>query len=142
MVAARALLAGIGAYLPARVVSNEELARTVDTSDHLDPRAHRHRPALPRRPARNRRVSWPRARPQAALAQAGVDAGAVDAVIVATATPDQAFPAVAVRVQAALGMTRGFAFDVSAACSGFVYALAVADGFIRAGTARVRAGDR
>ena len=73
---------------------------------------------------------------EAALAQAGVDAANVDAVIVATSTPDQAFPAVAVRVQAALGMVRGFAFDVSAACSGFVYALAVADGFIRTGAAR------
>jgi 3-oxoacyl-[acyl-carrier-protein] synthase-3 len=60
----------------------------------------------------------------------------VDAVILATSTPDEAFPATAVRVQAALGMTHGFAFDVSAACSGFVYALSVADAFIRQGSVR------
>ena len=132
---ARATLAGIGAYLPQRVVSNEELARTVDTSDSWI----RERTGIAQRylaaPHETAAFMATHAA-QAALAQAGVDAASVDAVIVATATPDQAFPAVAVRVQAALGMVRGFAFDVSAACSGFVYALAVADGFIRAGTAR------
>jgi 3-oxoacyl-[acyl-carrier-protein] synthase-3 len=135
MIAARAVLAGIGAYLPERVVSNEELARTVDTSDEWI----RGRTGIGQRylaaPHETACFMATRAA-QAALAQAGVNAASVDAVIVATATPDQAFPAVAVRVQAALGMTRGFAFDVSAACSGFVYALAVADGFVRTGAAR------
>ncbi len=68
-----------------------------------------------------------------ALAAAGLEAAAVDAIILATATPDQAFPASAVHVQAALGAKRAFAFDISAACSGFIYALSVADGMIRAG---------
>jgi 3-oxoacyl-[acyl-carrier-protein] synthase-3 len=68
-----------------------------------------------------------------ALAGAGLEAEAVDAIILATATPDQAFPASAVHVQAALGAKRAFAFDISAACSGFIYALSVADGMIRAG---------
>jgi 3-oxoacyl-[acyl-carrier-protein] synthase-3 len=72
----------------------------------------------------------------AALSHAGIAAGDVDAIILATATPDEAFPATAVRVQALLGITTGFAFDVSAACSGFLYALATADAFIKAGSAR------
>jgi 3-oxoacyl-[acyl-carrier-protein] synthase-3 len=72
----------------------------------------------------------------AALAHAGVPAADIDAVIVATSTPDEAFPATAVRVQTALGITHGFGFDIAAACSGFIYALATADAFIRAGTAR------
>jgi 3-oxoacyl-[acyl-carrier-protein] synthase-3 len=72
----------------------------------------------------------------AALAHAGAAASDIDAIIVATSTPDEAFPATAVRVQAALGIAGGFAFDVAAACSGFVYALATADAFIRVGAAR------
>ena len=131
----RARITGVGGYLPERLVTNEELSRTVDTSDewivartgirqrHLAG-AHETAAFMATRAA------------QAALAQAGVDAGSVDAIILATATPDDAFPATAVRVQAALGITTGFAFDVSAACSGFVYALATADAFIRAGTIR------
>jgi 3-oxoacyl-[acyl-carrier-protein] synthase-3 len=73
---------------------------------------------------------------EAALAHAGATSADVDAIIVATSTPDEAFPATAVRVQAALGVTRGFAFDIAAACSGFIYALATADAFIRSGAAR------
>ncbi len=135
MIAARATLAGIGAYLPERMVSNDELARTVDTSDTWI----RERTGIGQRylaAPHETACFMATGAARAALARAGMDAVDVDAVIVATATPDQAFPAVAVRVQAALGMARGFAFDVSAACSGFVYALAVADGFIRNGTAR------
>ena len=71
-----------------------------------------------------------------ALDYAGLTAADIDAVLVATATPDQAFPATAVRVQAALGMTSGFGFDIAAACSGFIFALATADSFIRSGQAR------
>jgi len=71
----------------------------------------------------------------AALADAGCTAADVDAVILATSTPDQAFPASALRVQAELGIRRGFGFDLSAACSGFVYALSIADGMMRAGQA-------
>jgi len=73
---------------------------------------------------------------RAALREAGANPGDVDAVIVATSTPDQAFPATAVRIQAALGIGHGYAFDVSAACSGFVYALAIADALLRAGQGR------
>jgi 3-oxoacyl-[acyl-carrier-protein] synthase-3 len=72
---------------------------------------------------------------RAALADAGAEPGEVDAIILATSTPDQAFPATALRVQAALGVTRGFGFDIAAACAGFVYALSVADAMVRCGQA-------
>jgi 3-oxoacyl-[acyl-carrier-protein] synthase-3 len=131
----RARITGVGGYLPERRVSNAELARTVDTSDEW---------IVGRTGIRQRHLAAPHetaafmaARAaEAALRHAGVAADAVDAIIVATATPDEAFPATAVRVQALLGLTTGFAFDVSAACSGFIYALSTADAFIRAGTAR------
>ncbi len=131
----RAAMTGVGSYLPERTVTNAELAETVDTSDAW---------ITERTGIRQRHLAAPHETAcfmavqaaNAALAHAGVSAEDVDAVIVATATPDQAFPAVAVRVQTALGMTRGFAFDVSAACSGFVYALAVADGFVRSGVVK------
>jgi 3-oxoacyl-[acyl-carrier-protein] synthase-3 len=73
---------------------------------------------------------------RAALAEAGATAEEVDAIIVATATPDSAFPATAARIGGALGVTRGFAFDLAAACAGFIYALATADALIRTGQAR------
>ena len=73
---------------------------------------------------------------RAALSDAGAGVGDVDAIILATSTPDQAFPASALRVQAELGVTRGFGFDLSAACAGFIYGLSVADGMIRSGQAR------
>ena len=128
----RACIAGIGSYLPETVVTNDDLARTVDTTDAW---------IVERTGIRQRHLAGPHetcammatAAAKSALADAGVDAGAVDAIIVATATPDQQFPAVAMRVQAALGATAAFGFDISAACSGFVYALSVADGMIRAG---------
>ena len=130
----RSILAGIGGYLPEIVLTNDELAKTVDTSDawiyertgirqrHI---AQKHETCayMATRAAR------------AALADAGVAPGAVDAIILATATPDQAFPATALRVQAELG-AGGFGFDVTAACSGFVYALSIADAMIRVGQAR------
>ena len=130
----RAVLAGIGAYLPEHAVSNDELAKTVDTSDAWI----RERTGI-----RQRHIAAPHETcafmatqaARAALADAGVAAGAVDAIILATATPDQAFPATAVRVQAALG-AGGFGFDLSAACSGFIYGLSVADAMIRAGQVR------
>ncbi len=130
----RAILAGIGDYLPEHIVTNDELSRTVATNDQWI----RERTGI-----RQRHIAQPHETcafmatraAQAALANAGATAGDVDAIILATATPDQAFPATAVRVQAALG-ARGFAFDVSAACSGFIYALSVADAFIRTGQAR------
>ena len=130
----RPYVAGVGGYLPERVVSNEELSRTVDTTDAW---------IVERTGIRQRHIAGPHetcahmgARAAAAaLADAGAGPADVDCIILATATPDQAFPATALRVQAELGVTRGFGFDLSAACSGFVYALSVADAMIRAGQA-------
>ena len=131
---ARSVIAGLGGYLPERIVSNEELSRRVDTSDAW---------IQERTGIRQRHLASPTetcahmgARAAAAaLADAGCTAADVDAVILATSTPDQAFPASALRVQAELGVKRGFGFDISAACSGFVYALSVAGAMIRAGQA-------
>ncbi|HEY5300659.1 MAG TPA: beta-ketoacyl-ACP synthase III [Acetobacteraceae bacterium] len=135
MMPLRSILAGVGAYLPARVVSNDELALRVDTTDAWI----RERTGI-----RQRHVAGPEEScafmgtqaARAALADAGAEPGEVDAIILATSTPDQAFPATALRVQQALGIRRGFGFDLSAACAGFIYALSVADGMIRSGQAR------
>jgi 3-oxoacyl-[acyl-carrier-protein] synthase-3 len=131
----RSLLAGVGAYLPERAVGNDELARTVETSDEWI----RERTGI-----RQRYIAAPHetaafmatAAARAALKDAGAEPGEVDAIILATSTPDQAFPATALRVQAALGVTRGFGFDLAAACAGFIYALSVADSMVRTGQAR------
>jgi 3-oxoacyl-[acyl-carrier-protein] synthase-3 len=135
MTLVRARLVGIGGYLPERVVSNAELAERVDTSDAWI----RERTGIAQRhlagPHETAAFMGTRAA-QAALDDAGVAAAEVDAVILATSTPDQAFPATALRVQAALGIERGFGFDLSAACSGFIYGLSMADAFIRCGQAR------
>ncbi|MCT6855726.1 MAG: ketoacyl-ACP synthase III [Bombella apis] len=125
-------LTGVGAALPKRAVSNDELAAQIDTSDEWI----RTRTGIRQRylvSGDETAVSLAHKAAQNALDYAGKTADDVDAVIVATSTPDQVFPSVAVRVQAALGMERGCGFDVSAACSGFVYALSVADSMIRAG---------
>lgn len=131
----RSILAGVGAYLPARVVTNAELAQRVDTTDAW---------IVERTGIRQRHVAGPEetcavmgaAAARAALAHADANPGEVDAIILATSTPDQAFPATALRVQEMLGITGGFGFDLSAACAGFIYALSVADGMIRAGQVR------
>lgn len=131
----RSILAGVGGYLPARVVSNEELAQRIDTSDSWI----RERTGI-----RQRHLASPdetcafmgREAARAALAMAEATPGEVDAVILATSTPDQAFPATALRVQHALGIRSGFGFDISAACAGFIYALSVADNMIRGGQVR------
>jgi 3-oxoacyl-[acyl-carrier-protein] synthase-3 len=133
--AIRTIMSGIGAYLPARIATNDDLAAIVDTSDSwIQERTgirQRHL-AAPHETA----VFMATRAAEAALAHAGIDAAEVDAILVATSTPDEAFPATAVRVQAALGVTRGFAFDIAAACSGFIFAMATADAFIRTGSAR------
>jgi 3-oxoacyl-[acyl-carrier-protein] synthase-3 len=131
----RACLTGVGGYLPKRVVTNAELAERIDTTDEwIRTRtgiAQRHI-AGPDETAAAMGVAAARE----ALAYAGVEASAVDAVIVATATPDEPFPSVAARILGELGNAKGFGFDVSAACSGFIFALATADAFVRAGQAR------
>jgi len=131
----RSILAGIGAYLPERVVSNDELARTVDTTDAWI----RERTGIQQRhfaAPHETAAFMGAAAARAALADAGALPSDVDGIILATSTPDQAFPATALRVQAALGVTKGFGFDIAAACAGFVYALSVADSMIKCGQAK------
>jgi 3-oxoacyl-[acyl-carrier-protein] synthase III len=132
--AIRSILAGVGAYLPERVVSNDELAHTVDTSDEWI----RERTGICQRhiaAAHETAAFMGTEAARAALANAGAAPAEVDAIILATSTPDEAFPATALRVQAALGVTRGFGFDIAAACAGFIYALSIADSMIRTGHA-------
>lgn len=130
----RSIVLGCGGYLPAKIVSNDDLAKRVETSDEWIAR----RTGIKRRhiAADNETTSdLALAAAKAALADAKVKAEEIDCIVVATATPDNTFPATATKVQAALGVTSGFAFDVQAVCSGFVYALAIADNFIRLGQA-------
>jgi 3-oxoacyl-[acyl-carrier-protein] synthase-3 len=135
--AIRGMIAGTGGYLPARVVSNDQLAaeKGLDTSDAwiVERTGIRQRCfAAEGETASDMGLAACRA----ALAQAGASPAEVDAVIVATATPDSAFPSTASKIQGALGVTRGFAFDLSAACTGFIYALSVADAMLRTGQAQ------
>ncbi|MBT0780946.1 MULTISPECIES: beta-ketoacyl-ACP synthase III [Paracoccus] len=130
----RAIVRGTGHYLPERVVENSWFEDKLDTSDEWI----RARTGIERRhfAAEDQRTSdLGILAAQAALADAGLEAGQIDAVIVATSTPDLTFPSVATMVQAGLGMRRGFAYDLQAVCAGFVYALANADAMIRAGLA-------
>lgn len=131
----RAVARGCGHYLPARVVENAEFEATLDTSDEWI----RTRTGIERRhfAAEGEATSHLAiAAARAALANTGLTGADIDAIVLATATPDQTFPGTAVRVQSAIGMTGGFAFDIHAVCAGFVFALAQADGMIRTGTAR------
>lgn len=131
----RSVLAGAGGFLPGRVVSNDEMAAIIDTSDTwIRGRTGIHQRY--RAEGTETTTSMAVAAARTALDTAGASADDVDLIIVGTSTPDQAFPSVAVRVQAALGIKSGFGFDVSAACAGFVYALSIADEMIRAGRAR------
>jgi 3-oxoacyl-[acyl-carrier-protein] synthase-3 len=130
----RAVIRGVGHYLPERVVENAEFTKTLDTTDEWI----RSRSGIERRhiAAEGQGTSDLATRAaRAALDDAGLGANDIDAVIVATSTADLTFPAVATMVQEALGMTRGFAFDVQAVCAGFVFALANANGMILSGQA-------
>lgn len=130
----RAVVKGIGHYLPDRIVPNSEFEAIVETSDEWI----RSRSGIERRhfAAEGQLTSDLAARAaRAALADAGIAAGEIDTIIVATSTPDLTFPSVATMVQAELGITRGFAFDVQAVCAGFVYALANANALIVSGQA-------
>lgn len=131
----RSLIAGLGAYLPTTILTNADLAKRVDTTDAwIVERTGIHRRHVARPGETTSDLALKAA--QAALVDAGLGADAIDLVIVATTTPDETFPAVATNIQARLGMTRGAAFDVQAVCSGFIFALAVADNFIRLGQAK------
>ena len=131
----RSQIAGCGGYLPERVVTNEELAARLDTSNAWI----RQRTGIG-----ERRLAAPgeltsdlaTAAARRALQRAGMSGSDIDLIVLATATPDQTFPSTAVKVQAQLGMKRGAAFDVQAVCSGFVFALATADNALRLGQAR------
>jgi 3-oxoacyl-[acyl-carrier-protein] synthase III len=132
----RSLMLGCGAYLPERILTNEELAKTVDTTaEWIEQRTgikQRHMAA------KGEKTSDMATRAaERALAMAGLKGSDIDAIILATTSPDQTFPATAVTVQDNIGMgARGFAFDIQAVCSGFIYALATADNFIKAGQAK------
>ena len=131
----RSVVAGIGSALPARRVDNAELASQVDTTDEW---------IVERTGIRSRYIAGDGETTgtlatdaaRRALDHAGITAAEVDLIILATATPDQTFPATATKVQSALGITDCVAFDVAAVCSGFLYALTVADSMIRSGGAK------
>jgi len=128
----RSVMLGCGSYLPSQVLTNEELARKVDTSDDWIVQRtgiHERRIAAPGEHTSHMAIRAA----QAALTHAHVEAQSIDLIILATSTPDNTFPASAVSVQAGLGITHGAAFDLQAVCSGFVFALATADSLLRTG---------
>ena len=132
MTVKRSIILGCGSYLPARILSNDELAKSVDTTDEW---------IVQRTGIRERHIAAPGEMTsdlathaaRSALAHAHVEADTIDLIILATATPDQTFPATAVTVQNNLGISQGVAFDLQAVCSGFVFALSVADSMLKAG---------
>ncbi|HXQ13982.1 MAG TPA: beta-ketoacyl-ACP synthase III [Caulobacteraceae bacterium] len=131
----RSVVTGVGGYLPAEVVTNDDLAKIVDTSDEwIVERTgiRQRRRAAPDEGASDLAVAAARK----ALAAAGRTPAEIDLIIVATTTPDLTFPATAALVQRKLGAPVGIAFDIQAVCSGFVYALSVADGFVARGLSR------
>jgi 3-oxoacyl-[acyl-carrier-protein] synthase III len=128
----RSVVLGCGSYLPNQVLTNADLARKVDTSDEWIVQRtgiHERRIAAPGELTSHMAVHAARV----ALAHAHLDAQAIDLIVLATSTPDNTFPASAVSVQSALGISHGAAFDLQAVCSGFVYALATADALLRSG---------
>jgi 3-oxoacyl-[acyl-carrier-protein] synthase-3 len=128
----RSVVLGCGSYLPGQVVTNAQLAARIDTSDEW---------IVQRTGIRERHIAAEGEftshlaikAAQAALTDAGVDAHSIELIVLATSTPDNTFPATAVAVQHALGINHGAAFDLQAVCSGFVFALATADNFLRTG---------
>jgi 3-oxoacyl-[acyl-carrier-protein] synthase-3 len=131
----RARVIGSGAYLPDNIVTNDDLAKKIDTSDEwIRERTGIRQRHIAKEGQKTSDLALAAAR--AALIDAGVDAGEIDLLIVATTTPDETFPSVATMVQARLGMAKGAAFDIQAVCSGFIYGLSVADNMIRGGQAR------
>ena len=131
----RAVVQGIGHYLPERIVPNAEFEATLDTSDEWI----RTRSGIERRhfAAKDQPTSDLAVRAaRAALEHAGLTSDDIDGIVVATSTPDLTFPSVATMVQSELGMTRGFGFDVQAVCAGFIYALTTANALLLSGQAQ------
>jgi 3-oxoacyl-[acyl-carrier-protein] synthase III len=133
--AIRSVVLGCGSYLPERILTNAELASKVDTSDEW---------IVQRTGIKQRHIAADGEftshlaikAAQAALANAGVDAQSIDLIVLATSTPDNTFPATAVAVQNALGITHGAAFDLQAVCSGFIFGLTTADSLLRTGAGK------
>ena len=128
----RSVIRGVGAHLPKRIMTNDDLSRLVDTSDAWI----RERTGIEQRHIADEgelTSDLGIAASRQALVRAGIDPVDIDLVVCATSTPDRTFPATGVRIQAGLGVTKGAAFDVQAVCSGFVYALSIADNFLKAG---------
>lgn len=131
----RSVMRSVGADLPKRIMTNDDLSKIVDTTDEW---------ITERTGIKQRHIAdddeltsdLGRAAAHQALVRAGIDPVDIDLVICATSTPDRTFPATAVKIQHELGVTKGAAFDIQAVCSGFVYALATADNFLRAGQAK------
>jgi 3-oxoacyl-[acyl-carrier-protein] synthase-3 len=129
------VIRGVGAYLPKRILTNDDMAVLVDTSDEWI----KERTGIEERHIADHdelTSDLGIAAARQALVRAGTDPVDIDLVVCATATPDRTFPATAVRIQAGLGVTKGAAFDLQAVCSGFIYALATADNFIKSGQSR------
>ncbi|HXL69062.1 MAG TPA: beta-ketoacyl-ACP synthase III [Xanthobacteraceae bacterium] len=135
MTITRSVIRGVGAYLPARIMTNDDLSQLVDTDNQW---------IVQRTGIRERRIAAKDEltsdlglkAARAALANAKMNASDIDLIVLATSTPDQTFPATAVTIQAGLGITKGAAFDLQAVCSGFIYALSMADGMLRSGAFR------
>jgi len=131
----RSVIRGVGGYLPRRVMTNADLARLVDTSDEwIVERTGIHQRHIAEDDELTSDLGIAASRQ--ALVRSGIDPVDIDLIVCATATPDRTFPATAVRIQAGLGITKGAAFDVQAVCSGFIYGLAIADNFIKAGQSK------
>jgi 3-oxoacyl-[acyl-carrier-protein] synthase III len=128
----RSVFRGVGAYLPKRIMTNADISKIVDTTDEW---------IIERTGIRARHIAADGeftsdlgiAAAKQALIRAGIDPVDIDLVICATATPDRTFPATAVKIQHGLGITKGAAFDIQAVCSGFIFALATADNFLKTG---------
>jgi 3-oxoacyl-[acyl-carrier-protein] synthase III len=128
-------LRGVGSALPARIMTNADMEKIVDTTDAwIVGRTGIRARHIAADHETTRTLATEAAR--RALAHAGIDASEIDLIVLATSTPDNTFPATATLVQNDLGITQGAAFDIQAVCSGFVYALATADNFIRAGQSK------
>lgn len=133
MTVLRSVVIGCGSYLPEQIVTNADLARKIDTTDEW---------IVQRTGIRQRHIAAEGEftshlglkAAQAALANAGVDAQSIDLIVLATSTPNNTFPATAVEIQNGLGITHGVAFDLQAVCSGFIFAIATADKFLRSGS--------